>query len=84
MISKSLSSSKLLGTATVLAAATTSSHGALAQITLTGNQISAIGGDTLNADLTGDGIDDISILANALRHDVSMSCCLLSLLLYLS
>jgi len=35
----------------------------LVQITLTGNQISTTGGNTLNADVTGDGISDLSFVS---------------------
>ena len=42
--------------ATAVGAAST--QAALVQITLTGNQITALGGNSLNADLTGDGNDD--------------------------
>jgi len=43
-----------------LAATTASSQSATVQITLTGNQLSR-SGSTLNADLTGDGTNDINI-----------------------
>ncbi len=53
---------------TSLALASLASSGvanaALVQITITGNQITSTMGNQLSADLTGDGIDDISI-ANA-------------------
>ncbi len=47
-----------------LAATTANSHAALVQITLTGNKISSAytGGNTLNADLTGDAQDDFEIV----------------------
>ena len=52
---------KWLPGAMALAATTASSHAAIVQITLTGNKISSTsaGGDSLNADLTGDGINDV-------------------------
>lgn len=56
-------SAKFLGTTTALAAVTASSQGALVQITLTGNQIS-LGGNTLNADLTGDAVNDLTLSGN--------------------
>ncbi len=47
-----------------LAATVASSKAAIVQITLTGNKISTTGGITLNADVTGDLINDI-IITNA-------------------
>jgi hypothetical protein len=44
-----------------LAATTASSQAAIVQITLFGNKISSLGGNSLNADLTGDSIDDMEI-----------------------
>jgi hypothetical protein len=44
-----------------LAATTASSQAAIVQITLVGNKISSLGGNSLNADLTGDAIDDVEI-----------------------
>jgi hypothetical protein len=49
-----------LGSLTALAA---TAHAATVQITLTGNKISSTsaGGNTLNADITGDGVNDLTI-----------------------
>jgi hypothetical protein len=57
------SGAKWLPGAMALAATTASSHAATVQITLTGNKISSTsaGGNTLNADLTGDGFNDLTI-----------------------
>lgn len=53
------SAAKWLPGAMALAASTASSQAATVQITLTGNKISTTAGDQLNADLTGDGTDDV-------------------------
>ena len=55
------SGAKWLPGAMALAATTASTQAAIVQITLSGNKISSTsaGGDTLNADLTGDGFDDM-------------------------
>jgi hypothetical protein len=57
------SGAKWLPGAMALAATTASSHAATVQITLSGNKISttSAGGNTLNADLTGDGFNDLTI-----------------------
>jgi hypothetical protein len=47
--------------ALALAATTASSHSATVQITLTGNKISSTGGNELVADLTGDGMADVTL-----------------------
>jgi hypothetical protein len=52
---------KWLPGAMALAATTASSQAATVQITLLGNKISTTGGDQLNADLTGDGVDDVTV-----------------------
>ena len=54
------SAAKWLPGAMALAATTASSQAATVQITLTGNKISTTGGNLLNADLTGDGVADIT------------------------
>jgi hypothetical protein len=46
-----------LGTLTAVAA---TAHAATVQITLTGNRISTTGGNTLNADITGDLVNDLA------------------------
>ena len=55
------SAAKWLPGAMALAATTASSQAAIVQITLFGNKISSLGGNSLNADLTGDSIDDLEI-----------------------
>lgn len=53
-----------------LAATVASSQAATVQITLTGNKISTTGGNTLNADVTGDLINDIIITNASTRKSV--------------
>ncbi len=53
--------------AMALAATTASSHAATVQITLTGYTKSTTGGDHINADLTGDGVDDFALTLGALN-----------------
>ena len=53
-------------TAATAAAGATAAQGGMITINLTGNYISATGGDHLNADLTGDGNADVTI-ASALH-----------------
>lgn len=70
------SGAKWLPSAMALAATAASSHAATVQITLSGNKISSTsaGGNTLDADLTGDGTDDLvfrSILINDVRARVA-------------
>ena len=55
------SAAKWLPGAMALAATTASSQAAIVQITLTGNKISSTGGNRLEADLTGDGNDDLLV-----------------------
>ena len=57
------SAAKWLPGAMALAATTAGSQAAIVQITLTGNKISSTsaGGDSINADLTGDGTADYSL-----------------------
>ena len=57
------SGAKWLPSAMALAATAASSHAATVQITLSGNKISSTsaGGNTLYADLTGDGNNDLNI-----------------------
>lgn len=56
------SAAKWLPGAIALAATTASSQAAIVQITLTGNKLSSTsaGGNSLDADLTGDGVDDVA------------------------
>ena len=56
------SAAKWLRGAMALAATTASSQAATVQITLTGNKISATGGNQLVADLTGDTISDVALV----------------------
>ena len=58
---------KWLPGAMALAATTASSHAATVQITLTGYTKSTTGGDHINADLTGDGVDDFALTLGALN-----------------
>ena len=60
------SAAKWLPGAMALAATTASSQAATVQITLTGNKISSTGGNQLNADLTGDNVDDIVVTGGSL------------------
>ena len=60
------SAAKWLPGALALSATTASSQAATVQITLAGNKISSIGGDQLNADLTGDGVNDLMPLTGNL------------------
>jgi hypothetical protein len=53
-----------------LAATVASSQAATVQITLTGNKISTTGGNTLNADVTGDFTSDIIITNASTRKSV--------------
>ncbi len=64
------SGAKWLPGAMALAATTASSHAATVQITLTGNKISSTsaGGNTLNADLTGDGFNDLTVNGSYGNH----------------
>lgn len=51
------------------AAAVSSASGATVQITLSGNQITATTGNSLNADVTGDSIDDLLLtVPQAITH----------------
>jgi hypothetical protein len=65
------SGAKWLPGAMAIAATTASSHAATVQITLTGNKISSTsaGGNTLNADITGDGNNDL-VFRSILISDV--------------
>jgi hypothetical protein len=70
------SGAKWLPGAMALAATTASSQAATVQITLTGNKISSTsaGGNSLDADLTGDGTDDLvfrSMIINDVRAKVA-------------
>jgi hypothetical protein len=61
------SGAKWLPGAMALAATAASSQAATVQITLTGNKISSpsAGGDSLNADLTGDNVNDVLFMGRA-------------------
>jgi hypothetical protein len=74
------SGAKWLPGAMALAATAASSHAAIVQITLTGNKLSttSAGGNTLNADLTGDNIPDIAfsnlnINANGVKFAIGLA-----------
>jgi hypothetical protein len=54
---------KWLPGAMALAATTAGSQAATVQITLSGNKISTLGGNILNADVTGDGTIDLAVFA---------------------
>jgi hypothetical protein len=58
----SRSGAKWLPGAMALAATAASTQAATVQITLLGNKVSSSGGNQLNADLTGDGVVDITSL----------------------
>ena len=64
-------SKMLLGLAAVGAAGNAS--GAIVQIVLRDNFITSGGGDQLNADLTGDGVDDIVLAGRSFRSEVRIS-----------
>jgi hypothetical protein len=55
------SAAKWLPGAMALAATAASSQAAVVQITLTGNKLTSLGVNTLNADVTGDGAPDITL-----------------------
>ena len=63
------SAAKWLPGAMALAATTASSQAATVQITLTGNKISSTGGNQLNADLTGDNVNELVISSAGFRSD---------------
>jgi|GEM_PF-2163751 len=64
-VSKARLTQSLVTVTSALAAtvASTQAGVTLVQITLTGNQISTTGGNTLNADVTGDGINDLVLVS---------------------